>query len=503
MKVHLMHRDRDFDLEQALPPQVEDLTQDLELDRVLDAMAAGDDYLRKVAGVAVVSGLQDAGAIVYRQEILRDCLAQPDVVRAIYDLAVEAIQGERTVYVGLFRDSPSQVLLRSVRVLELFAERLRRLRELADEHAGDFASDGFVTLFRMLRAELADAYLERVDEHLERLRFRHGTLISAELGAGNRGVDYVLRRMGEIGWRERLGLRSRSSLRYQVPDRDESGFRALAALEARGVNLVANALAQSTDHILAFFRMLRCELGFYVGCLNLHRRLDATGEPLCFPVPSDGPEPALSCRGLYDVSLRLSVRERVVGNDVAADGRALVMITGANQGGKSTFLRSVGLAQLMLQCGMFVGAEAFTADLRHGVFTHFRREEDATMTSGKLDEELSRMSDIVDAMGPRAMLLCNESFAATNEREGSEIARQIIRALVQQGVKILFVTHMYDLAHGIYTAGGDAVLFLRAEREADGNRTFRLGEGEPLPTSHGEDLYRRIFGSSPDAAGVR
>ena len=64
-----------------------------------------------------------------------------------------------------------------------------------------------------------------------------------------------------------------------------------------------------------------------------------------------------------------------------------------------------------------------------GIFTHFIREEDATMMSGRLDEELRRMSAIADQISPHCLMLFNESFAATNEREGSEIGRQVVRAL--------------------------------------------------------------------------
>jgi hypothetical protein len=70
-------------------------------------------------------------------------------------------------------------------------------------------------------------------------------------------------------------------------------------------------------------------------------------------------DPMLSARGIYDVCLTLTMDGSVVGNDVAGDQKALVMITGANRGGKSTLLRSLGLAQLMMQCGMFVPAESF------------------------------------------------------------------------------------------------------------------------------------------------
>ncbi len=60
-------------------------------------------------------------------------------------------------------------------------------------------------------------------------------------------------------------------------------------------------------------------------------------------------------------------------------------------------------------------------------------------------------------------------------------------------VRVLFVTHSFELAHQLYRQRMETALFLRAERRPDGSRTFRLIEGEPLPTSYGEDLYRQIF----------
>jgi len=283
---------------------------------------------------------------------------------------------------------------------------------------------------------------------------------------------------------------------YEIHPRDEGGFRALSDLRGQGISHVAAALGQSTDHILSFFTMLRLELGFYIGCLNLRDQLARKGEPICLPKPFCPGTAMFSCRGLYDVCLSLSMEERVIGNAVSGGGKKLVMITGANRGGKSTFLRSIGVSHLMMQSGMFVSAESFGADVCDGMFTHFKREEDGSMRSGKLDEELSRASVIVDNVTPNSIILLNESFASTNEREGSEIARQIVRALLETGIKVFYVSHMFDLAQGFSSAKMDGALFLRAERLADGQRTFRLVEGEPLPTSYGKDLYERIFGAA-------
>jgi DNA mismatch repair ATPase MutS len=490
-----MHPDLDFNLDGDLPPNTGILSQDLELDTLLQAMASGDKFIYEMAQRAVLLSATEPATILYRQRILADCLAQPATARELYDLAVASVEGERTAYFGwTLRDSPDTILARAVAVLGFFTDQLKLLRTFAEEHMDGFDSEGFGQLFRMLVKELSDDYFSEVEGHLKELRFRGGTLISAQLGKGNKGIRYVLRRRREQSWRERLS-RGRSGYSFQIADRDDSGHQALSELHGKGVNLVANALAQSTDHILSFFRMLRSELAFYIGCLNLHGRLTGKNEPTCFPVPLAGNQPELTAVGLYDPCLTLHIEPQTVGNDLAAGGKAVVMITGANQGGKSTFLRSVGLAQLMTQCGMFAPAQILRISVCNGVFTHCKREEDAAMDSGKLDEELARMSDIVDQVSPGCVVLCNESFASTNEREGAQIAREVVRAFVNRGIRVFFVTHLFDLAHRLHAEARPDALFLRAERRPGGERTFRIVQGEPQPTSYGADLYRDIFGA--------
>ena len=497
MKAFLLYKDRDLDLQRKSPSNEQALTQDLELNTLFSAMALGDKFIYEVVQKVVLSSLNDPEAILYRQNILKDCLRNPSLVRSIYDLALETIERERKDYWRTFRDYPSAILSRSTSVLQMFVRMLKKLRGVADEHAHEFASEGFSVFFAMLKRELDDEYFATVQNHLARLEFRRGVLISAELGPGNKGINYVLRKPHAPGrsWIEQIFARKPPAYTFYIAERDESGAKALSELQDTGINLVANALAQSTDHILSFFNMLRTELAFYIGCLNLHEQLAQMGAPVTFPVPVAPNQRRHSFRGLYDVCLALTMKQRIVGNEANADNKDLVMITGANQGGKSTFLRSIGLSQLMMQSGMYVPAESFSANVCEGLFTHYKREEDATMKSGKLDEEFSRMSDIADNITPSSMLLFNESFAATNEREGSEIARQIVLALLDRGIKVFFVTHMYELAHGFYDKQMANATFLRAPRQADGRRTFKLVTAEPLATSYGKDLYYEVFGT--------
>ncbi len=492
---HNRGSDGDLNLQQALPWNEAALRQDLGLDVLFKAMSGGDKFLFEVAQVAVLSSLTELAAIRYRQSVLADSLKNAAIVRDIYQIAIDAIEGERKNYWGSFGRYPAGTLHHAVDVLQTFVAALRQLRAIADRHADRFESQGYRRLFAMLNAELSDDYFAEIEQHLRRLNFRRGTLISAQLGKGNKGANYVLRKVHDEtrSWLARLLADKPPSYTYTLHPRDEAGARALSALNDQGVNLVANALAQSTDHILSFFQMLRTELAFYVGCLNLHARLGELGEPMCLPDCAPAGERKLAFAGLYDPALALSMAGKVVGNDLAADRSDIVIITGANTGGKSTFLRGIGIAHLMMQAGMFVPAETFSSEVCDGVVTHYKREEDAAMESGKWDEELGRMSDIVDRLKPNAMLLFNESFASTNEREGSEIASHIVAALLEKGVKVFYVTHLYHFARSLYARNSERMTFLRAERRPDGTRSFKLIEAEPLQTSYGEDLYRAIF----------
>jgi hypothetical protein len=76
-----------------------------------------------------------------------------------------------------------------------------------------------------------------------------------------------------------------------------------------------------------------------------------------------------------------------------------------------------------------------------------------------------------------------------------------VTALLEQKARMVFVTHLYELARAFYDENRGGVLFLRAERQSDGTRTFKLVEGAPLETSFGEDLYRNIFAGEAAGAG--
>ena len=154
MKAHLLYRDRDFD--PGVGPAARRPTawsQDLELDVLFDAMAGKDRFFRDVARSAMLSAAgTDAGTVLYRQDVLRDCLEQRETVRR--DLRAErrgAGEGTKELLRGA-RQYPSSILYRSVEVLKMFAEMLRRLRGIRRPRGARLPLRGLPQLLRHARA---------------------------------------------------------------------------------------------------------------------------------------------------------------------------------------------------------------------------------------------------------------------------------------------------------------------------------------------------------------
>lgn len=539
MRVHLLFPDRDAVRDDALPPGADDLISDLDLEPVLAAMVPLRQ-LEQLCPAVLLNPLTDPAPIRWRQQILADALADPSGMQRLFELAGRALESQRGAWLWSGRTADS-ALTRAAHGLTALLPCLSELAGLAARRLAVVRSPGLRQLYQRLVADLDADYLQRVRTLLGQLSLREGVTTRTSVGRDGLLGDFevLVPAAKRRSWWAVLGFSPPGRLHFTLADRDEAGARALSELRDDVLHEVATVAAQANAHVLGFFRQLQWEAGFYVGCRQLHDRLREAGVGVCWPVPlaphqpqavaesstspspsqlaptprepglpssqgeadfpTSGGEPRLEAgRGGAElettnlIPLNLAIRSgrEPVGNDLTGPV-SLAVITGANQGGKTTFLRSVGIAQLLLQAGMFVPATSYRASLVGAVRTHFRRAEDADLRSGKLDEELTRMSAIIDRVRPGDLVLMNESFAATDEVEGSWIAADIIDALLAYRVRVLLVTHFHALAQHYQPRPG--AVFLRAERLPDGRRSHRLVPGAPNPTSHGMDLFDQLF----------
>lgn len=280
--------------------------------------------------------------------------------------------------------------------------------------------------------------------------------------------------------------------KFTLSVNDEAGAEDVSERMNMALDKSVDTLTFAAKNVRDFLMRLRDELAFYVGVLNLCEHFKKKNIDYCMPSFCEEVYKQRRIYGLSDASLALSIEE-TVSNDLDTDGKLLYIITGANQGGKSTFLRSIGQAQIMAQAGMIVCAKEYKSHIVSGVFTHFSKLEDRTMKSGKFDEELKRMSGISDRIKPGSLILFNESFQSTNEREGSEICREITEALIENNIEVFFVTHFYAFAETVMNKKSGDTVFLRANRLEDGKRTYKIISGLPQQTAFGRDLYEKVF----------
>ena len=471
----------------APTPGWEDRASDLELEHLLDAMSKDDPEIAAVCRHVFNIPLQSPEEILYRQDILRDFLKQPELLPTLYAICKAAEEKRRSSWYRLSSPHLSTTYSSAADLLKIYLEALVQIRKALENRP--FSSAGLRRFSAMLAQELSDQYLDRLRSLEPGITEEDSILISAGFGPFLQGVSYT-KRQRRRGFSRLQWLLQPS---YTIADRDMNGAADLEIRRDRAINEAANAMAQAADNLEHFLNNIRKELAFYAGALHLFDQFRQMQLPVCFPVLTGGHHRLWE--NLYDGSLALLTGGAVVGNSMEITDKTHYLITGANQGGKTTFLRSIGQCQLMAQSGLFVCAKRCQIPLMRVIETHFKREEDAEMASGKLEEELMRMSCIVDRMRSGGMLLSNESFSSTNDLEGSDILSQITQALLQRDVEVFTVTHLINYAMAWEKA--PQTVCLRAERKENGERTFQLVQGKPLQTAYGEDIYHKIFGEQP------
>ncbi len=490
MKVNLLFKDGK--LKKSEPDALTlDLVQDLGLNVIADSMASGDEFIKNVCLQTLTAPLLNKEDILFRQEIVKDALEHINIFKELYELSKEVLESKKKSFFWMLSKKPSGVLFSNVRMMENLMGFLDKLKKLASFNS-ELSSTGMKNFLEKVKENLTDEYMAELKRFLNTLEFRGGILFSAKLGVANRCDNFMPRyREQQKGGILKIFSKNRG-YSFIIDERDEAGFRALSEIKDRALVETATILYRAVSGIIDFFETLKEEMAFYIGAYNLYKTIIQKGYPTCFPKINMPFEREFS--GLIDLSLMLVSNKKIVGNGVELKNKKAVFITGANQGGKTTFLRGVGVAQVLFQAGLFVPAESFSSHINSGIFTHFKREEDTSLKSGKLDDELKRMDRIAEKLRKGSLVLMNESFASTNEQEGSDIAEQVVSAFLENGVEVFYVTHMYTLAKGFLSK--DGVEFLVAEVNEKGERTYRIKPGKPLQTSFGKDLFKKIFKES-------
>ena len=262
--------------------------------------------------------------------------------------------------------------------------------------------------------------------------------------------------------------------------------------------IVQSYVLENADFLLG----LMPEIEFVTKAAAMQKELSERGCTLTVPEIRPMSERAFVATELYNpcVALKLAKEDTIVPNDVdfSKDGVMIWVLTGPNRGGKSVITCAIGLAQVMMQLGMYVPAAKAQISPCDAIYTHFPTGADDTIDKGRLGEECARLGEIFDNVSADTLVLLDESLSSTGSYEASYIAAEVLAGLARVGCRCLFSTHLHELAaeidrlnHESLAAGGSRIDTLVAGIEGEGKRSFKIVRAKPDGKSYARDIAKR------------
>lgn len=529
---------------------------DLDLEKIADAAHISPQY-RKIIKQTLLNVSADPQVIEYRQQVLADFLNArgiadgftellPALARLHDSLALPTLSNSMSIQETLGRLSELYIYVNCVRKLEaILAEagdslRSRALLTMRSELKNIITEETFQSLEKTLPGLIArlkgipsitvginlDHELRPVEATLLSVNdkpFKGGSLLQQLIGkkTTNDKPDQGIAQLHSLPFIMIQGGMMPISTGRRVDPVMVPLFKDLFDLLRNVIDPISSALKNYAKLNASFLVSLEEEVAFYLGALRLMQKMQAVGLPICQPEILPTKERVCTIQGLYNLRLALDMQHDhshlhgvVVQNDVDfGEAGRIFILTGPNQGGKTVYTQSVGIAQVLFQAGLHIPAESAHLSPVDGLYTHFAVEEKSIQGMGRLSEESKRLSDIFETMTPHSLVLLNESFSSTSASESLYMSKDVVRALRLFGVRAIFATHLHELAESVETinrdiSGESLVISVVAEVDLDAEvindlvpRTYKVRPGPPRGHSYAKGIAVRYGVSFEQLAG--
>ena len=463
------------------PANSADYFVDLNLDQLSASVFAGrEEY--DLGGYFRLR-LSDPESVRYRQDVLRD-LEQPETHEAVLHFAerMRVVRGELHNAAELrYRLQRQMWWLTGAESYLAAVDRLTE--ELAD---AELRSAGLQRLSRYLvgcregpalgtlrtDAERARLRLERVSYRVQvfgdRVQVSRAVPSEPDYAADVAACFERFRRSRTASYRVKLtSYPQMNHVEEEIADRVGLLFPAEFAT-------LAEFCVKHEDFIDPVIARFDREVQFLLAWRAFTDRLEELGLPICYPTLVDSADPAHIRQG-YDAALADRATQdhrRLVPNDLDldADERVLV-ITGPNQGGKTTYARMIGQFHHLAALGLTPPAASVALPVPDVIGTHFERGENLHDLTGKLDDDLVRIHRLLESATAGSLLILNEIFTSTTSADAVWLSVRVLDRIRQLGCRAVCVTFLDELA----SRGSDTVSMVAEVEHADPDRrTLRL-----------------------------
>jgi DNA mismatch repair ATPase MutS len=264
--------------------------------------------------------------------------------------------------------------------------------------------------------------------------------------------------------------------------------------------VIRKYLSLKTD----FLNNLLPELSFYTASTILLKKLKEKNLPLCKPKLFPKEDKIFNVNGLYNPLCAIKTEDKMILNDFTFDENGQIyVLTGANRGGKSIFTYAVGIAQTMLQLGLYIPAEYAEISPIDNILTHFP-VSDENASEGRLGEECLRLSKLFDNVTKYSLVLMDETMSSTGSYEGSYIAGEVLTGFSIAECRCIFTTHLHELASNV-DALNEKNAILGAKSKIDTlivgvvgeERDFKIYRTKPEGISHAISIAEK-YGITAD-----
>ena len=510
--------------------------RDLELDQTLLALTRSSIERAKVREI-LTRICTDPAVIAYRQDVIEDLWDHAEFREGLEALlpSVGALDSYRSSFDR--KRSTFQDVTWRLGELDHFVSCVSGLNDLFEAVGEGVRAEGWRTLRGLIAQTAADPVYRNLTRELpgmlDTLRTKASVTIGVNLDSQLRPVAATLlsvnaRRFTSSSFLDRLLGRETDDFKgigplHSVPELDPGpGIPGLAGGRqdvnplmvplfsdlARVLDSVCRPIARILRRYVTvqsgFLATLSGDMTFYLAALRLMERLRGHGLPVCRPGIAPMDERVGELREAYNLNLALQDAgqtdgtDRIVRNDVCMDrDHRITILTGPNQGGKTTYTQMVGLCQILAQAGLWLPAASARVSPVDNVFTHYPIEESLAKATGRFGDEAQRLGHIFKRATRHSLILLNESLSSTSPGESVYLAQDISRILRRMGTRAIFATHLHELAAAVpqlnAEADGDSGLVsLVASRLQDGEdgdqRSYRVMPGPPMGRSYAREI---------------